>query len=737
MQYLDPLGCSDHLRMEAQVSLGGILRRHNVMIPNVWKTDFQGMIGAAAMMDWTMPQTDDINSVWDVFKLNLQTLCQRFVPMKKAAAANRGPPWMDRQLKTKLNNRRRAWNLFKVTGSLTDYGIYKVHRNICNSLKKAKRMNYEANLIDQAKSIPQKVFTYINRRLKRTDELPPLLDENGQTVDDDMERAFLLAKTYSSVYSSDNQTVQQDQNDSTGQYIQCCAEDVRVILKHLHTHKAPGSDGIHPLILQNLSQIIDAPLANIFNISLATGKIPSAWKEAIIKPFYKGGNKHQPGNYRPVSLTSVISKVMEKIIKYHMQKHIDATGIQTPHQHGFVSKRSCVTNLLIARENWVKALDQGEDVDVIFTDFSKAFDRVNHNILIGMLHQYDFPVQLIRWVRDFLQDRHFMVRVNGVLSPKFSVKSGVPQGSVLGPILFNLYVNKLPSLITSHCIMFADDTKSWRVIKTEEDRIELQNTIRSTADWADEVMLPINSKKCQHLAIGRSRDSTEYNINGMTITQESEVKDLGIITRSDLKTKSHTTKIVAKGYRMLWALRRSISLWTLETVPKLLATFIRPLLEYGAPSYFPITKGESNQLERIQRTATRLIPQLRGLDYMDRCKNMNLYTLEYRRSRMDMIFLYRVLKQHSIPELSDLFQLSIMTNTRGHGLKLEKPRLRKLSTVMTLSSRAVNLWNSLPNSVISATTVDTFKRSLDDYLWNNLGTWKSNPIPGEPYPRIP
>lgn len=249
--------------------------------------------------------------------------------------------------------------------------------------------------------------------------------------------------------------------------------------------------------------------------------------------------------------------------------------------------------------------------------------------------------------------------------------------------------------------------------------------------------LPINHTKCQHLAIGRTTRTTNYTTDTTPISQDSEVRDLGIITRSDLKTKSHTKMILQRGYRMLWALRRSISLWTRQTVPKLLTTFIRPILEYGAPAYFPITKGECSQLERIQRIATRLIPDLRNMNYIHRCQELELFTLEYRRSRMEMIFMYRLIKQQQHQELSILFEKSNMTTTRGHSLKLTKPRLDRLTNVSSFRSRSVNLWNSLPSNVISAQSVEIFKCSLDKYLWEKFDTWRSEPEPGGPYPRLP
>ena len=423
-------------------------------------------------------------------------------------------------------------------------------------------------------------------------------------------------------------------------------------------------------------------------------------------------------------------------MKELLMAHAKEERVLTEQQHGFVPMKSCVTNLLLARESWLRNKEDGCATDVVYVDFSKAFDRVEHAQLLRMLDCYHFPPHLIAWIADFLALRKFQVRVNGVLSEKRHILSGVPQGSVLGPILFCFYVNQLPRLLSSSCLLFADDLKIWRATRTDEDSTTLQNDVDVLVRSAAQLQLPINVDKCQHLHIGAA-SATTYTLNGSVIRSDNVVRDLGVLVRSDFKTCSHTDLATSRGLRLLWALRRAFTLWTINTVPKLVNTFIRPVMEFGAPAYFPSTKRECFQLERVQRLATRMIPDLRYVTYIERCVATGMFTLEYRRTRMDLITIFKAVCLDKLPSLKSIFQPSKVVHTRGHQFKLDRQRIIRTPDVYSLPGRAVSLWNNLPKHVVDAPSVDAFKDRLDQYLWNSSSPWKRDPIAGEAYPRSP
>ena len=245
-------------------------------------------------------------------------------------------------------------------------------------------------------------------------------------------------------------------------------------LMKLQTDKSPGPDGIHPLLLKEWAASVAEPLSHIFQKSFELGTLPDDWKTVHVVPIFKKGSKTDKANYRPVSLTSVPCKIMESIIKDRMKKFLDSNGAISDAQHGFMQGRSCLTNLLETLENWTRALDEGYGIDVLYLDYRKAFDSVPIQRLIEKLKAYVISGNLLQWIESFLTLRTMRVGIRGSYSEWFEVVSGVPQGSVPGPLLFLLFVNDLPSWIVNDIKMFADDTKMWRRIQTQSDSQTLQ-----------------------------------------------------------------------------------------------------------------------------------------------------------------------------------------------------------------------------------------------------------------------
>ena len=248
-------------------------------------------------------------------------------------------------------------------------------------------------------------------------------------------------------------------------------EQVWKQLCRLKPAKSCGPDNIHPRVLREVKEGVVFPLHLIFQKSLTTGTLPAIWKEANVTALYKKGDRCVPNNYRPISLTSVVCKMLESIIKDELFRHFDLNNLFTAYQHGFRPGYSCVTQLINVMEDWTHAIECGKSVDVIYLDYSKAFDRVPHARLISKLLGYGIDGVLLKWIKDFLTNRKQHICVRGSYSSWCNVTSGVPQGSVLGPILFIIYVNDLPEVVQSKLWMFADDTKIYYTISSNEDSI--------------------------------------------------------------------------------------------------------------------------------------------------------------------------------------------------------------------------------------------------------------------------
>ena len=242
--------------------------------------------------------------------------------------------------------------------------------------------------------------------------------------------------------------------------------------------------------------------------STKTGTIPEDWKIARITAIYKNkGSKKMAANYRPVSLTSVVCKVLETIVRSHVMNYMKNNKMISSTQFGFLPGRSCALQLLKVLDIWTKALEEGYDIDVIYMDYMKAFDTVPHRRLIGKLKSYKFSSQITSWIQNFLSDRKQFVTVNGENSELCPVLSGIPQGSVLGPVHFTIFINDLPGRVTSEAFLYAYDTKIFNKIKENTDVIDLQKDLAKLTEWSNEWLLKFHPDKCKHMRIGRKSET--------------------------------------------------------------------------------------------------------------------------------------------------------------------------------------------------------------------------------------
>lgn len=442
------------------------------------------------------------------------------------------------------------------------------------------------------------------------------------------------------------------------------------------------------------------------------GHLPAEWKVATVVPIYKKGDKLVPANFRPISLTSIVCRTMEKIIAERLREFLSEEHIIIDEQHGFVSKRSIVTNLLQCVNQWIKNHDNGKPTDVIYLDYEKAFDRVPVRRLIHKLEHLGIRGKLLAWISDFLTNRNFCVRVGSTLSSPRLVLSGVPQGSVLGPLLFILYLTDLKQALKIPFSLFADDTKFFGDPNSQYQ--EIQKGLNDIFDWTKDWLLTLNAGKCTVLHIGKKNPQKRYYLGNQQLTPVESQRDLGITITTDLKWETHIVTIVKRANSMLYLIRKSFMTLTPKTFVKLYKTYIRPLLEFAYVIWDPYFKKDITLLENVQRRATKLVKSLRNMTYERRLKELNLTTLESRRSRGRLIETYKILTgYYDVPDLQDLFQLSTNKRLRGHSLKLCRMRAKKNPLQNFLPNRVVTDWNKLPMRLINAPSVNSFKNGLD------------------------
>ena len=439
-----------------------------------------------------------------------------------------------------------------------------------------------------------------------------------------------------------------------------------------------------------------------------------------VTAIHKKGLKSNPSNYRPISLTCILCKILEDIIRKHVLEHLIENQLLCHEQYGFVPKRSTTLQLLNVMEEWTRVIDNGGNVDVIYCDIMKAFDQVPKCRLLHKISSYGIKGKILKWIENFLTNRTQTVIVNGVKSSESKVTSGVPQGSVLGPLLFVIYINDMPLCVNSSMYMYADDTKVFREIAHDDDVEKLQNDLDRLGKWSEDWLIRFHPEKCSVLHLGRTNPHSTYELNGHQLEKSMAEKDLGVTIDDKLTFDEHIQAKIGKARQMWGMIRRTFKYIDHETFPLLFKAFVRPHIEYANSVWFPSGKGTIREIESIQRAASKQVPGLQGMSYPDRLKSLRLPTLKHRRRRGDLIEVYKMTT--GLYDLTAIPAFEKVTDngyTRGHCYKMRRPQSRTNIGQNRFTSRVVSDWNALPDEVVESPTINTFKNRLDKFFQND------------------
>ena len=484
--------------------------------------------------------------------------------------------------------------------------------------------------------------------------------------------------------------------------VQVEIDEVRDRLRGLRADKATGVDELSPRLLRELCEELAYPVTRVFRQSMDTGVVPADWRDADVTPIFKKGRREQAENYRPISLTSQLSKILESILKDQIVAHLDKNNLIRESQHGFRKGRSCTTNLLTFLEYVTKHLDGREPVDAVFLDFSKAFDKVPHARLLAKVRAHGIDGKVAEWIAAWLSGRRQQVCVRGRRSGWRRVLSGVPQGSVLGPLLFIIFANDLECGLQSPVLKFADDTNIFRRVVQQRDYMQLQADLDTVWEWARVWQMDFNVAKCKVMHMGTRGVGYDYCMGGRRLEVVDQERDLGVLISNSLKVAGECQQAYAKANEMLGLVARVIRHKDMNLMLRLYKTLVRPHLEYASAAWSPYYVKDKKLLERVQHRFTRMFEKLRDMEYAARLEVLRLWSLEERRNRADLIELFRMARGFSSVPLETFFERSASDRTRGHSCKLLKMRCRGDVRLHFFSLRVVDRWNRLPDSVVRA-----------------------------------
>lgn len=551
---------------------------------------------------------------WQVFKYTLHSAAQAYIPLR-SGPTNPGAheAFFQPHIRAIHKQKDRAFKRARSTGLQTDVAELRRLKKLLKKKIRRFHKNRDTMISNDLTNNRKKFFRYVKMKTDRKFGVPNLVD-GDLTITEDQSKASTLNDFFQSVQTDEPPISHADlifgPHLEPIPFLRIDTNGVRVLLEKLNTKKAGGCDNLPPVLLKETAEQICSFLSTLFTESLACGDIPTDWKLSRIHPIHKKGSRSDKSNYRPISLTCIACKVMEHVIYSHVAGHLSKLNILDERQHGFRENHSCETQLLSVLEYWTDALDHSDKVLAVLLDFSKAFDTVPHLRLVQKLEHYGINGRVLHWIVSFLRRRVQIVSVNGCDSEELPVKSGVPQGSVLGPLLFLIYINDISCGLASPIHLFADDSILFRRLSDQKDIDTLQNDLRLLQDWSDRWLLRFNASKSQQITIRSGYHqyrNPDLYLNGELLQCYDNVKYLGVTINKHLAWKPHVHNVATNAKQRLGFLRRHFSGFCRSAKQLLFNTYALPMVEFSCAAWDPYTQADIEHLESINSRGVRFI----------------------------------------------------------------------------------------------------------------------------------
>jgi hypothetical protein len=661
------------------------------------------------------------------FYETLYTTIDKNVP-KKNVKTSKYPYWFTPTLIKLSIKKNKAWITMKKYNTDSNYYLYSIYRKKFKALLEICHKKYINKVENSVKENIKYFWQYISHR-RNTSDIPSNVQYQGSVASDTAESCDMFSAFFQSVFEPSSICEDFSVNDLNLNHVDTTdlvindvvftRLEVHKALKTLDVSKSAGIDNIPSLFFKEIAAEIEKPLCYLYNKCLSDGVFPKIWKSARVVPIHKDGAKNDVKNYRPISILPVLSKVFERLIHNALYPHLH--GLILKEQHGFVKRRSTITNLISYTSNLFNALDKNKQIDSIYTDFRKAFDIVDHRILLEKIAFNGIRGSLWRWFKSYIFNRTQRVVIKGFESDVTIVTSGVPQGSILGPLLFVMFINDVYTCFKhSKFLLYADDLKIYRVIDKTEDHLLLQEDLDCFSIYCTNNKLQLSLNKCKKITFSKKRylSKFDYSLNNNKIEEVDNIKDLGITYDSKLNFDIHIRNIIKKAYKLYGFVMRSTTEFKDPlTYIYLFKSLVRPQLEYGVSIWNPLYKKYNNSIEIVQRKYLRRVHfkhYKNHYSYASLLMKFQLLDLQSRRSQLDAMLLYDFCNnKYDSMDIINMIKYLVPSCPHMRSLRNKSlfsiPRYRTNAGIRSPLNRICNMYNK------KFTTVDIFGCSAASY----------------------
>ena len=670
----------------------------------------------------TFTLSSSIDEMWSNFKSSLLKILDSHVPTKMSSSKF-SQPWITTKVKRAIRQKQRWFNKSKRCNSDRVKNKYKEIRKNTQKICRNAHFNYVQNLIS-GDTNNKKLFSYIKSKKHENSGIADIQHGNN-LIQNPKTKANLFNEHFCKVFSKPDPSPSPSNNikhnQKSMQNITVNNFGVLKLLANINENKATGPDGIPGKLLKICANEISEALSLMFQASLDQGCIPNDWKTANIVPVYKKGNRHEVANYRPISLTPIVSKLLEHIIHSNIMNFLEENNILNNYQHGFRKRRGCVTQLITTLSDFANCLNHKNQIDSVILDFSKAFDKVDHAQLLSKLDKYGIRENIHLWISSFLSSRSQSVLVEGESSLPAPVTSGVPQGTVLGPLLFLVYINDISDNLSpgTSIRILADDCFLYRTINSNQDQNILQSDLNTLQDWESKNKMEFHPDKCKILKITNKINPlhAKYDIHNTILEEVNSAKYLGITIDRNLSWKDHCSSITKKANSTLAFIQRNMHSCPENVKTVCYQTLVRPTLEYGCAVWDPHKKNQINMIEKVQKRAARFVTNNHTRTHGNSEKNLaslGWLPLRERRARIKVTLLFKAFNGLIDIPPQDLLSRQIYTRSRANTLIL--PQSTVNSHLYSFYPDTIRLWNLLPEQIKYSESLPTFKSYMDDSL---------------------